>query len=107
MDSTLKSVFEYRSCPPCGAVWSGLPAGRRGRSGAERPGRADGERKGLVKLELCCEGFCLDTNLTTEKERGNFFFNEWSLPPAKTTRSPPLEFLKRQSEHFAVKCTDL
>lgn len=57
------------------------------------------------------QGFCLDTNLTTVKKRGNFsgFFNEWSLPPAKTT--PALLrrffFLKRQSEHFLVECRNL
>lgn len=75
--------------------------------GAEQAGCApqrDRQRKGLVKLELLLQGFRLDTNLTTQKEQGNFsgsfFFYEWSLPPAKTTCSPPLEvmpFFKMQS----------
>lgn len=64
---------------------------RRGEGGAEESGRAGGEEE---ELESSTFFFCLDTNLTTVKERrnfsGSFFFcfNEWSLPPAKTTCSP-------------------
>lgn len=80
-----------------------------GEGGAEQLGRTNGEEK-TWKAWVVLQGFCSDTNLTTEKERGNFsgFFNEWSLPPAKTTCSPPLELLlKRQPEHFSVNCSDL
>lgn len=61
-----------------------------GEGGAEQT-----ERRGVGKAGVVLREFCLDTNLTAVKERGNFsgFFNEWSLPPAKTTRSPPLDFL--------------
>lgn len=87
-------VFQYKSRPPCGAVWSGL-SGRekRGRSkvkggGQEAEGRR-GRRKALVKLDLC-EAFLpwYKSNNRGSGVRFSAFFYEWSLPPAKTTYSP-------------------
>lgn len=105
-------VFQYKSRPPCGAVWSGL-SGRekRGRSkvkggGQEAEGRR-GRRKALVKLDLC-EAFLpwYKSNNRGSGVRFSAFFYEWSLPPAKTTYSPRSDSFfffssfKRQFENF-------